>query len=125
MKPSVVRLLAPFVLLMSAIVACTPSEQKTLTNVENAVFTGENVICMVDGLLSNSFTLAQAPMTVAQIATDIEGVCSIAPTLLTDVENFVNVFVPPAPVADAGTVASSAPDPYAAKWAAYRAKHRR
>jgi hypothetical protein len=56
-------------------------------NVIPAVFTVEQTLCMVDGLLSGLLTgTAQA------VAADIQTACGLAPALTQDIINFVQAF---------------------------------
>jgi hypothetical protein len=87
--------------------------------VENGVFTVEQVACMVTGFLTNVLATPTEPNEVATIADDVEQVCGIAPALTEDVVEFLNVFVPPPAGADAGAVVVS--QKYAAAWAEHAA----
>lgn len=121
MKPALLVRLFAALCLVSCIVTAAPvagcgATPAQVESVTATVFTAENVVCMVTGLITNAFTLAQSPEAVARMATDIEEVCQIAPALTADVEKFVDVFVAVPPV-DAGSAVSAK---YAAVWAAHR-----
>ena len=115
------RLLAPLATLVGLSVPAAfdegckaPVTPVVVQNDTNAVFSVEEVTCMVTGLIGPYLQGG----TVAEVVSDIVQVCKIAPRLTQDVEDFVLAFVPPVDDAGPGTPRS---DAYAAAWRVWAA----
>jgi hypothetical protein len=88
-----IRALAPATIVL-AVCICIGGTVTTQTacntppaNIVPAVFTVEQIACMVDGMASGLLT-----GTAQTIATDIQTACQIAPTLTQDIVNFIQAF---------------------------------
>lgn len=97
------RLFPTLALGFAVIAACTTQQAH---DVENAVFTAENIACMVTPLLAG-----QLSGPAADVATVVMKECGLAPALTKDVIDFINAFTSSTPAMKA-------------RWQKYAVEHR-